>query len=112
MHTECARDLRQAPDSANTVADDLLERCGERSRFSSVQLFALRERLKYNDRQVVDVSRLQFASFGSSRSLANAITAELNHFAGGQNVRRLDVLVHYVARVQRLKRGDQTGRDL
>ncbi len=74
----------------------------------------LGECLEKDDGEVVDVAGLEDRGlcWPSGGDFADAVAAELDDLACGEDVGWFDVLVDEVAAVQGLERGDETGGDL
>ena len=108
-------DLGEAPDSADAVADDVVE--GRGQRFSGGHGALLGEALEEDEGEVVDVSGFEDLSVllgvvGGGGDFADAVAAEFDDFAGGEDVGGFDVLVDEVAGVEGFERGDEAGGDL
>ena len=102
--------MRETPGAADAVGNDLAVRCRQGCAGGERALPC--ESLEQNGGKVVDVAGLEIETFLAFGSFADAVAAELDDLANGEDVGWFDVLVDEIAGMESLERRDETSGDL
>jgi hypothetical protein len=110
---ECGGHLGETPGSGDAVVDDLAEgRRQRRAGGADCWIALLGQALQEEGCEILHVTGAQSGALRPLGSFADAVAAEFDDFADGEDVRGLDVLVEIALGVQRLECGYEAGSDL
>lgn len=112
LAAEGGADVVEAPGAADAVADDLGEGGGEGGVGEVVEGVALGEALEEDGGEGADVALLGDAAFVGLGGFADAVAAEFDGGADGEDVAGLDVLVDEAVGVEDFEGGDEAGGEL